>query len=208
MQCSSKLYWVPMRSIGFRTRQESETHSPIAHSRPNLQKPALESTMLHLGCNQRWNRRLQQLQNLRAVTSRIWLLFRHTPINIWKRSTRYTSSLSLLVYLLQDYWSILVSLIFVHACGISRSTCPRIQDWEVVFSVLQEDEPTCSTPRRRPIEVSTQSSINALCTPPLDVLLNDFRARDAAGGPDRLSKVFPSIEASFRDSRTPLIAIN
>ncbi|KAG0619180.1 hypothetical protein M758_4G122100 [Ceratodon purpureus] len=71
-----------------------------------------------------------------------------------------------------------------------------------------EDEPTCSTPRRRPIEVPTQSSINDLCTPPLDILLNDFRAKNAAGGPDRFSKVYPSIEASFRDSRIPLVAIN
>lgn len=70
------------------------------------------------------------------------------------------------------------------------------------------DEPTCSTPRRRPIQVPTQSSINAYCTPPLDVLLDEFRAKTAAGGSDRLSKVFQSVEASFRDSRTPLTTIN
>ncbi|XP_024369374.1 kinesin-like protein KIN-5A isoform X2 [Physcomitrium patens] len=71
-----------------------------------------------------------------------------------------------------------------------------------------EDKPTCSTPRKRTIQVPTPSSIIALCTPPLDMLLKEFRAKHAVGGPVRLSKVFQSVEASFRDSRTPLTIIN
>lgn len=71
-----------------------------------------------------------------------------------------------------------------------------------------EDQPTCSTPRRRSIGVPTESSINALCAPSLDMLLNEFRLKNAAGGPERLSKVFPSTGSSIEDSRTPLIAMN
>lgn len=73
---------------------------------------------------------------------------------------------------------------------------------------MQEDTTTCSTPRKRPIHVPTQSSITALCTPPLDMLLQEFRAKNAAGGLERLTKVFQTVEASFRDSRTPLMTIN
>jgi len=97
----------------------------------------------------------------------------------------------------------------VGACGTCASTRSHSgrDGWMEIF-VVQEDRPTCSTPRRRAIQVPAQSSINGLCTPPLDMLLNEFRAKNAGGGPDRLSKVFPTMEASFRDSRTPLIAIN
>jgi kinesin family protein 11 len=66
-----------------------------------------------------------------------------------------------------------------------------------------EDEPTCSTPRRRSIEVPTESSITALCAPSLDILLNEFRSKNAANGPEKLSKVFP--EDSLTDSALPVL---
>lgn len=68
---------------------------------------------------------------------------------------------------------------------------------------MQEDEPTCSTPRRRSIEVPTESSINALCAPSLDILLNEFRSKNAANGPEKLSKVFP--EDTLTDSPVPVL---
>ncbi|XP_024366790.1 kinesin-like protein KIN-5D [Physcomitrium patens] len=71
-----------------------------------------------------------------------------------------------------------------------------------------EEQPTCSTPRRRPIEVPTQSSIDALCTPSLLSLLDEFRTKSVIGGSDGLSKTFLSVEASFRESRAPLSTIN
>lgn len=73
---------------------------------------------------------------------------------------------------------------------------------------MQEEQPTCSTPRRRPIEVPTQSSIDALCTPSLLSLLDEFRTKSVIGGSDGLSKTFLSVEASFRESRAPLSTIN
>ncbi|KAG0629863.1 hypothetical protein M758_1G135000 [Ceratodon purpureus] len=54
------------------------------------------------------------------------------------------------------------------------------------------DQPTCATPRKRAIHVPTLNSINVLCTPPLDILLNEFRSKNVSGGPERLSKVFQS----------------
>ncbi|XP_024393123.1 kinesin-like protein KIN-5D [Physcomitrium patens] len=70
------------------------------------------------------------------------------------------------------------------------------------------DKPTCTTPRKRAIHVPTLSSINGLCTPLFDTLVNEFRAKNTAGGIDRPSKVFQSVESPFRDSRTPLTTIN
>ena len=46
--------------------------------------------------------------------------------------------------------------------------------------VLQEDKPTCLTPRKRAMELPTQASINALRAPEFDKMLLEFREANNA----------------------------
>jgi hypothetical protein len=72
-----------------------------------------------------------------------------------------------------------------------------------------EDSSTATTPRKRQIHVPSQFSIDALCTPPLETLLLQFRTKNPTQGCDRHNKLFLSEDAvAVRDSRTPLMTLN
>lgn len=75
--------------------------------------------------------------------------------------------------------------------------------------MFQEDSSTATTPRKRQIHVPSQFSIDALCTPPLETLLLQFRTKNPTQGCDRHNKLFLSEDAvAVRDSRTPLMTLN
>ncbi|KAH9559844.1 hypothetical protein CY35_06G076400 [Sphagnum magellanicum] len=72
-----------------------------------------------------------------------------------------------------------------------------------------EDSSTATTPRKRQIHVPSQFSIDALCTPPLETLVLQFRTKNPTQGCDRHNKLFLSEDAvAVRDSRTPLMTLN
>ncbi|XP_022634171.1 kinesin-like protein KIN-5D [Vigna radiata var. radiata] len=72
------------------------------------------------------------------------------------------------------------------------------------------DEPSCSTPKRRPFNLPSVSSIEELRTPPFEELLKSFgdsKSSKNANGDVRYIGAYESAQ-SVRDSRLPLIAIN
>ncbi|KAI4368806.1 hypothetical protein MLD38_017320 [Melastoma candidum] len=74
------------------------------------------------------------------------------------------------------------------------------------------DEPTCSTPRRRPFNLPSVSSIEELRTPAFEELLKSFwEMRSSRQANGDVKHVFTSNDVatqSMRDSRLPLTAIN
>lgn len=72
------------------------------------------------------------------------------------------------------------------------------------------DEPSCSTPRKRSINIPSLTSIEELRTPPFEELLQAFweaksGSKQANGGD--LKHLYGTYE-SVKDSRVPLTAIN
>ncbi|KAG6489133.1 hypothetical protein ZIOFF_050391 [Zingiber officinale] len=82
---------------------------------------------------------------------------------------------------------------------ITANTGKCLEDEYVV------DTPTCSTPRRRPINLPTAASIEELCTPGFDELLKSFWEATPTSNGD--VKNFSGANQS-KDSRSPLTAIN
>ncbi|XP_068667950.1 kinesin-like protein KIN-5D [Aristolochia californica] len=74
------------------------------------------------------------------------------------------------------------------------------------------DEPSCSTPKKRPFNLPSVSSIEELRTPDFDDLLKSFwdvkSMRLANGEAKHYSDAYESQSPSLRDSRVPLTAIN
>ncbi|OAY85534.1 125 kDa kinesin-related protein [Ananas comosus] len=75
------------------------------------------------------------------------------------------------------------------------------------------DEPTCSTPRRRSINLPSVSSIEELRTPAFEELLKSFweakaASKHANGDMKHFSGPYESQSQALRDSRVPLTAIN
>ena len=83
----------------------------------------------------------------------------------------------------------------------------------IVFKLVYEtqvDEPSCSTPRSRPFNLPSVSSIEELRTPPFEELLKSFRDSKSpkhSNGDVRYTGAYEAAQ-SVRDSRVPLIAIN
>ncbi|QCD88294.1 kinesin family member 11 [Vigna unguiculata] len=72
------------------------------------------------------------------------------------------------------------------------------------------DEPSCSTPRKRPFNLPSVSSIEELRTPPFEELLKSFwdsKSPKHGNGDVRYIGAYEAAQ-SVRDSRLPLIAIN
>ncbi|KAF8402800.1 hypothetical protein HHK36_010891 [Tetracentron sinense] len=73
------------------------------------------------------------------------------------------------------------------------------------------DEPSCSTPRKRPFNLPSLASIEELRTPAFEELLKSFwdskSAKQANGDLKHLLGAYEAAQ-SFRDSRVPLTAIN
>jgi len=86
-------------------------------------------------------------------------------------------------------------------------------DSNIVFKLLceiQVDEPSCSTPRKRPFNLPSVSSIEELRTPPFEELLKSFwdsKSPKHGNGDVRYIGAYEAAQ-SVRDSRLPLIAIN
>lgn len=75
--------------------------------------------------------------------------------------------------------------------------------------LLQVDEPSCSTPRRRPYNLPSSGSIEELRTPPFDELLKTFwdgKSSKQANGD--IKHLIEAATHSLRDPRVPLTAIN
>ncbi|KAK6234771.1 hypothetical protein QUC31_018546 [Theobroma cacao] len=73
------------------------------------------------------------------------------------------------------------------------------------------DKPSCSTPRRRPFNLPSESSIEELKTPPFEELLKLFwEAKSAKLANGDVKHILAAYEAaqSLRDPRVPLTAIN
>lgn len=75
---------------------------------------------------------------------------------------------------------------------------------------IQVDEPSCSTPRKRPFYLPSISSIEELRTPPFEELLRSFWDAKSPKLANGDAKHIGSYEAamSVRDSRLPLTALN
>jgi kinesin family member 11 len=78
---------------------------------------------------------------------------------------------------------------------------------------LQVDEPSCSTPRRRQIDLPSVESIEELRTPDYNELLKSFREtrgswKQANRDMRHFSEVQEPASPSVRDSRVPLVARN
>ncbi|KAI0498240.1 hypothetical protein KFK09_021481 [Dendrobium nobile] len=74
-------------------------------------------------------------------------------------------------------------------------------------------EPSCSTPKRRSINLPTVASIEELRTPPFEELLKGFwesksAAKQINGDVKHLSTAFESHSQALRDSRVPLTTLN
>ncbi|ESW04134.1 hypothetical protein PHAVU_011G070000 [Phaseolus vulgaris] len=72
------------------------------------------------------------------------------------------------------------------------------------------DEPSCSTPRKRPFNLPSVSSIEELRTPPFEELMKSFsdsKSPKHSNGDVRYIGAYEAAQ-SVRDSRVPLIAIN
>lgn len=85
----------------------------------------------------------------------------------------------------------------------------------VVFGCKQVDEPSCSTPRKRPIDIPSIESIEELRTPASEELLRVFRdeklLKQANGDvkqQQHLIRASSIYEAAVSDSRFPLSAVN
>ncbi|KAI3772419.1 hypothetical protein L6452_03605 [Arctium lappa] len=72
------------------------------------------------------------------------------------------------------------------------------------------DEPSCSTPRKRPFNLPSTTSIEELRTPPFDELLRSFWDSKSSSPklPNGDAKHLDSAAHSMRDSRHPLTAVN
>lgn len=84
------------------------------------------------------------------------------------------------------------------------------------FGGKQVDEPSCSTPRKRAIEIPSIESIEELRTPGSEELLRRFRDEkvlkqangDAKQQQQHLIRASSLYEAAVSDSRFPLSAVN
>lgn len=85
------------------------------------------------------------------------------------------------------------------------------------FWCKQVDEPSCSTPRKRPIDIPSIESIEELRTPASEELLRAFRdeklLKQANGDAkhqqqQHLIRASSLYEAAASDSRFPLSAVN
>ncbi|KAK7341752.1 hypothetical protein VNO80_24691 [Phaseolus coccineus] len=79
-----------------------------------------------------------------------------------------------------------------------------------LLSEYMVDEPSCSTPRKRPFNLPSVSSIEELRTPPFEELLKSFwdsKSPKHSNGDVRYIGAYEAAQ-SVRDSRVPLIAIN
>ena len=75
---------------------------------------------------------------------------------------------------------------------------------------MQVDEPSCSTPRKRPFNLPSVSSIEELRTPSFEELLRSFwdaKSPKQVNGDVKHIGVQEAAQ-SVRDSRLPLTAIN
>ncbi|KAH9326557.1 hypothetical protein KI387_006735 [Taxus chinensis] len=86
------------------------------------------------------------------------------------------------------------------------------QAHEYLEEEYMEDQSSCTTPRRRPINIPSMASIEELQTPSFDELLHEFRnmrsenrLKQANG---ELKHLMMSDFSSMRESRIPLTAIN
>ena len=75
------------------------------------------------------------------------------------------------------------------------------------------DEPSCSTPRRRSINLPSIASIEELRTPAFEELLKSFwearsTSKQANGEVKNHSGAYESQAQALRDARVPLTAIN
>ncbi|EFJ25853.1 hypothetical protein SELMODRAFT_413860 [Selaginella moellendorffii] len=83
-------------------------------------------------------------------------------------------------------------------------------------SRYKEDQPTCTTPRKRSIEIPTSACIQQLRAPHSDVLLQEFQDKHSPRKHPRQenamakegAKAFTSLEAAKRETRIPLTAVN
>lgn len=77
--------------------------------------------------------------------------------------------------------------------------------------ILQVDEPSCSTPRKRSFNLPSVSSIEELKTPPFEELVKSFweskSGKHANGDVKHIMAAYEAAQ-SVRDSRVPLTAIN
>lgn len=94
--------------------------------------------------------------------------------------------------------------------------CGDIYNMNVVFGGKQVDESSCSTPRKRPIEIPSIESIEELRTPASEELLRRFRDEkvlkqangDAKQQQQNIIRASSLYEAVVSDSRFPLSAVN
>lgn len=83
---------------------------------------------------------------------------------------------------------------------------PQLTIWQID----QVDVPSCSTPKRRPINLPSVASIEELRTPAFEELLKSFGdvVKQANGDVKHFSGSYETQLQSSRDSRVPLTAIN